>query len=137
MIPLFFVIVVGVILLVVFETTNVTKYSFSQLLDLANGAGFSGQDAVTAAAVALAESGGNPKAYNPEIRAGTSINKGSYGLWQIYLQDHPEFEGVDLYDPQVNADAAYRTYRTAGNSFAPWSTYNSKIYLSHVPAEYS
>lgn len=95
-------------------------------------AGFSGGDLITAVAIALAESGvggivGNADAYNPEIlaRGGTPEGQGSYGLWQIYLRDHPEFSGENLFDPQVNANAAFSIYRAAGNSFLPWATFKS------------
>jgi hypothetical protein len=83
---------------------------------LAAGAGFSGNDVDIATAVAMAESSGNPQAYNPE---------GSYGLWQIYLQDHPEFTGWNLYDPQTNARAAYQVYAKAGGRFTPWTTFKT------------
>ncbi len=108
--------------------------NFSELLTLAQGAGFVGQDAVTAAAIALAESGGNPNAYNPETAAGTAPNMGSYGLWQIYLQAHPEFSIENLKDPKTNASAAFTTYQEAGNSFQPWSTFKSGAYTAYVPS---
>lgn len=108
-------------------TSNVTN-----IAGYAQNAGFTGADLVIAVAVALAESGGNARAYNPETAAGAPEGKGSYGLWQIYLNAHPEFTGWDLYDPQTNADAAYAVYSAAGNSFKPWSTFNSGAYQSHL-----
>ena len=81
----------------------------SSLRGLAANAGFSGADLDTAVAVAVAESGGNPRAYNPETAAGAPQGKGSYGLWQIFLYRHPEFEGWDLFDPVSNAAAAFNT----------------------------
>lgn len=98
----------------------------------AQQAGWDGNDLVTAIAIALAESGGNPRAYNPETAAGAPAGKGSYGLWQIYLNAHPEFAGDDLYDPQMNANDAYEIYTKAGNSFTAWSTFNSGVYQAHV-----
>ncbi len=101
------------------------------LTQLAAGAGFSGNDLDVAVAVAMAESGGNPDAYNPE---------GSYGLWQIYLPDHPEFAGWNLFDPPTNARAAYQVYAKAGGRFTPWSTYRPgkhgepPRYLAFLPA---
>lgn len=97
----------------------------SAIYGYAVNAGFSGEDLITAVAVALAESGGNADAYNPEILAGAPNGQGSFGLWQIYLGDHPEFSGQNLYDPQTNANAAFSIYRRAGNSFSPWATFNS------------
>ena len=102
-----------------------------QLAALASGAGFSGADLVTAVAIALAESGGNPQAYNPERAAGAAQGAGSFGLWQIYLQAHPEFSGVNLFDPQTNANEAYAVYSQAGG-FSPWSTFKSGAYLAYA-----
>jgi Lysozyme like domain len=104
----------------------------------AQNAGFTGADLLTAVAIALAESGGNPNDYNPETaaRGGTPTGKGSYGLWQIYLNKHPEFAGWNLYDPQTNANAAFSIYSAAGNSFQPWSTYTGgqyQAFLTQVP----
>jgi len=107
-----------------------------QIAQFAQNAGFTGADLAVAVAVALAESGGNPHAYNPELAAagGTPKGLGSYGLWQIYLKQHPEFSGQNLYDPQTNADAAYSVYLASGSSFHPWSTYGngSGIYSGHM-----
>jgi Lysozyme like domain len=111
------------------------KLGFTDLMTLAQGAGFSLTEAPVAAAIALAESSGNPQAYNPEKQAGTPEGKGSYGLWQIYLRAHPEFEGQDLYDPQTNARAAFSVYANAGG-FKPWSTYNNLAYQAHIPEDY-
>lgn len=98
----------------------------------AQNAGFSGVDLVTAVAIAFAESGGDPNAYNPETAAGAPQGQGSYGLWQIYLAAHPEFQGQNLYDPQTNANAAYSIYSAAGSSFSPWSTFGSGAYTNFV-----
>jgi hypothetical protein len=107
----------------------------ADLAQLAAGAGFSGNDLDIAVAVAMAESGGNPNKYNPETQAagGTPPGKGSYGLWQIYLKKHPEFEGVNLLDPQTNAHAAFDVYSRAGG-FTPWTTYTQGQYLAFLPA---
>ena len=92
------------------------KLSLDQLKGLAAQAGFTGDDINIAAAVAMAESGGDPNAYNTE---------GSYGLWQVYLPAHPQYANDPnaLYTPSFNAQAAYSIWRAAGNSFNPWSTY--------------
>jgi hypothetical protein len=108
--------------------------SISQLLALASAAGFSGSDLATAVAIALAESGGNPQAYNPEAAAGAPQGYGSFGLWQIYLKAHPEFQGQNLFDPATNAAAAYAVYSAAGSSFSPWSTFTSGIYSASLEA---
>lgn len=99
----------------------------------AQSAGFSGQDLLTAVAVALAESSGDPNVYNPETAApgGTPPGQGSYGLWQIYAKEHPEFSGWNLNDPQTNANAAFRLYSAAGG-FSPWAAYNSGQYQAYL-----
>jgi len=104
------------------------------LVIVASNAGFEGSDLITAVAVALAESGGNPKAYNPEVAAGTPAGRGSFGLWQIYRKAHPEFDGWDLFDPQQNATAAFQVFTAAGDSFSPWSTFKSGAYQAHLAA---
>lgn len=108
--------------------------SVAQLLGLAANAGFVGPDLDTAVAVALAESGGNPTAYNPEKAAGAVQGKGSFGLWQIYITAHPEFAGENLLDPQTNAAAAYSIYAAAGNSFSPWSMFKNGAYEAQLAA---
>jgi hypothetical protein len=76
------------------------KLGIPELKQLASNAGFSGDDLDTAVAIALAESGGDPEAYNPETEAGTAPGRGSYGLWQIYQTAHPEYDSATLFDPQ-------------------------------------
>jgi len=108
--------------------------TISQIAAIAAGAGFSGDDLATAVAIALAESEGNPQAYNPEKAAGAAQGQGSFGLWQIYLSKHPEFSALDLLDPQTNAGAAFAIYSGAGNSFRPWATYTNHAYLTYMGA---
>lgn len=95
-----------------------------QIAQLAYNAGFRGNDLNTAVAIAMAESGGNPAAYNPEAAAGTPNGHGSRGLWQIYGFVHPKYDGQHAFDPKVNAQAAYEIYRQSGGRFTAWSTYN-------------
>lgn len=109
--------------------------SIPQILAVASNAGFSGNDLSTAAAIALAESGGDESNYNPEPGAagGTPPGQGSYGLWQIYWKKHQNFNQAALYDPQYNASAAYSIYAARGNSFMDWTTYTHGLYLAFVP----
>lgn len=99
----------------------------SQIAQLAYKAGFRGDALNIAVAVALAESGGNTNAYNPESAAGTPPGSGSRGLWQIYGVAHPEYNNDSAFDPAINAQAAYKVFREAGNRFTPWSTYNAGL----------
>lgn len=109
-----------------------TTYSLQQLLTLAQQAGFTGQNADIAAAIAEAESGGNVAAYNPETGAGAAPGWGSYGLWQIFRTAHPQYSPTQLDTPAYNAQAAYQVYQAAGDSFSPWSTYHSGAYQQYL-----
>jgi hypothetical protein len=102
------------------------KLSVADLAQLAANAGFSGNDLLIAVAIALAESGGDPSAL------GDKTIGGSVGLWQIYVPKHPEFTGWNLYDPQTNANAAFRVYQAAHNTFTPWATYGNGMYMSYL-----
>lgn len=77
-------------------------------------AGFSPDQAVTMTAIALAESGGNSDAHNPH-------GENSQGLWQINAAAHPDLAGQNLYDPLVNAKAAFEVSQD-GNDVSPWTT---------------
>jgi murein DD-endopeptidase MepM/ murein hydrolase activator NlpD len=95
--------------------------SFNQLEQLAKNAGFSSALAPVMAAIALAESGGNPSATNPYDNNGTQT---SWGLWQISYGNHnapPSWS-----DPQANANLAYQKYVSQG--LGAWGTYTSGKY---------
>lgn len=117
-----------------------SKTSASNLVQLARIAGFSGGDEYVAAAIALAESKGDPSAYNKEEqdvpgrygRDSAEDGLGSYGLWQIYLAAHPEFSGIDLYEPQNNANAAFKIFSDAGDSFRPWTSFQSGTFAGFL-----
>lgn len=114
------------------STTPGGTLNVQQISSYASRAGFSGSALVTATAIALAESGGDPTAYNPETAAGNPAGQGSVGLWQININAHPEFAGQNLNDPQTNANAAYAVYLKAGYSFQPWATYTGGQYVSFL-----
>ena len=108
----------------------------AQLLQLAQGAGFKGQDANTMAAIAMAESSGNPGAHNRN--AGTGDN--SYGLAQINmlgsmgparLKQFGLQRNEQLLDPQTNFKAAKQVRDSSG--FGAWSTYGSGGYKQFLP----
>jgi hypothetical protein len=93
-------------------------YSKNQLEALWIHAGGNKTVASVAAAIALAESSGNPNAHNAS---------GATGLWQILGADSPG----NLYNPEVNAKNAVEKYRAAGG-FSPWVTYTSGAYKSEL-----
>lgn len=104
-------------------------YGFSQLYQMAVNAGFSpGQQANTAAAIALAESGGNSNNVNTNYRSDPG---GSYGLMQINAASWPQFMTPGIYDPQTNMNNAYSVYQAQG--FSAWSTYKNGAYSAYMP----
>lgn len=106
------------------------QLSAADIASFAAGAGFQGPDLITAVAIALAESSGNPNAIGDQSLA--PANGPSIGLWQINIgsQAHPELAGANLQDPATNAAAAYGIYSASG--FRPWTTYGSGKYLLSV-----
>jgi len=100
--------------------------NLAQLRALAVSTGFPNPD--LAAAVAMAESGGNPNAEaiitNPLPGNGPER---SFGLWQINTLAHPTYSEASLLDPTYNALAAY-TISNGGTNWRPWSTYTSGLY---------
>lgn len=76
-------------------------------------------DPRTAAAIALAESGGVPGALGD--------GRTSVGLWQIHLPSWPQFSHLDMLNPEKNADAASRISKR-GTDWHHWSTYRSGAY---------
>ncbi len=110
--------------------------SASEIKGYAKKAGFSGQDLDIAVAVALAESGGDTTAHNPVGR------DNSYGLWQINMKGDMGFnrrneflinDNTELYDPRVNADAAYKVWKAQGWERG-WTTYKSGKYKQFMPS---
>lgn len=109
--------------------------SDAQIARHAKAAGFQDFDLQIAVAVALAESGGNERAHN------STPPDNSYGLWQINMlgamgpERRRQFgikSNDELFDPAVNAKAAYDVYKRAGNKWRPWSTYTNDTYLRYM-----
>jgi len=104
--------------------------SYGSLVSLAQSAGLSSSAARIAAAIAMAESGGNPEAHNPKPP------DDSYGLWQINMLGRlgPERRAAfglssnsELYDPATNAQAMF-AISNGGARWTPWTTYTSGAY---------
>jgi lysozyme-like protein len=104
-------------------------YSWSELIYLASQAGF-GADSDTAAAVALAESGGRRTVLGDLCLAPS--NGPAVGLWQINSAKHKEYTQEQLLDPATNASEAYRIYAAAGNDFTDWTQYNNGVYAQFL-----
>lgn len=108
----------------------------AQLLQLAQGAGFKGNDAQTMAAIIKAESSGNPYAHNTNRSTGDN----SYGLSQINMIDNlgparrKQFglkSNEQLLDPQTNLRAAKQVKDSSG--FGAWTTFKSGKYKQFLP----
>jgi hypothetical protein len=91
-------------------------YSYGQLEQLWINAGGSTALAPLMAAIALAESSGDPRAYNPS---------GATGLWQILGAVNPADQD-NLTNPEVNAHEAVLKYQEQG--LGAWVTYTSGAY---------
>jgi len=112
------------------------SFNVGQLKELALGVGFNEKNASIAAAVAMAESGGDSS--NDTIKSGLYARNGetSYGLWQINMTGALGPERIkqlglssykDLYDPVTNAKAAFKL--SGGSNWSPWSAYNDGKHL--------
>lgn len=100
--------------------------SFAQLEQLWTSVGGNPSAAPVAAAVALAESGGNVGSVNPNDPGG------SYGLWQINGASHPQYDPTQLAtNPAYNAAAAVQVSNN-GTDFRPWTTYTNGAYLQYL-----
>jgi hypothetical protein len=106
--------------------------TFSELYNLARGAGFDEAKARIAAAIALAESSGNPKA---NCKTGMPCASGgpedSRGLWQINIRGNPKYAGYDLYDPKINAQVAFEISK-GGSDFSAWTTFKTGAYQKYL-----
>lgn len=87
------------------------QWTMQQLEQLAMAAGC--DDPHVAAAIAMAESGGNPSAIGD--------NGKSIGLWQIHMPSHREYSRDVLMTPDGNASAMSAIHAVAG--WRPWSTW--------------
>jgi cell wall-associated NlpC family hydrolase len=97
----------------------VPRMSPEDIYAVALKAGFSPEQAVTFTAISLAESGGDPSVN----AAGTEDSR---GLWQINVSPgvRPNKWG-DLYDPLINARAAYEV-SGGGRNIQPWSVTHAR-----------
>lgn len=106
-----------------------------RLVALAQGAGFSTSQARIMAAVALAESGGNPAAVGDQSLADSTWGP-SIGYWQIRsLRAHTgtgkERDATRLTDPAFNARSARIIFGQQG--YRAWTVYRTGAYGRHLP----
>ncbi len=103
--------------------------SYPQLFDLAQKAGFSGGSALTIAAIAEAESNGDPSAINHNKNGTTD-----YGVLQINSSNLKSL-GItpqQAMDPSTAFNAAYMLSKS-GTNFHDWTTYNDDRYVFFKP----
>jgi len=101
------------------------RLTMSEMTQMARDAGFDEKTAPIAAAIGMAESGGNP--------GNIAVNDGgkgynSYGVMQIN-GSHPNAQAA--LDPREGFKQAY-TISNGGTDFSPWSTYNKGTYKQYL-----
>lgn len=110
-----------------------TKMKLEELRQIAEEAGFDAKESRIMAAIAMAESSGNPNAHNKKRP------DNSYGLWQINMIDDlgPERRAAlglksneDLFDPKINAKAA--KYIRDRQGLSAWSVYRNNLHLPYM-----
>jgi hypothetical protein len=107
----------------------------TRIYTYARGTGFSPEESVMATAIALAESGGRPRAHNP------TPPDDSYCLMQVNMLGPlgPERRAryrlrrnTDLYDPATCMRVAYGI-SAGGANWRPWTTFTRGSYLRFLP----
>ncbi len=86
-------------------------------------AGWTGDNAATAVAIVLAESGGKTNAYRPASANPRGGN--DRGLWQINDKAHPALSDQDAYWPPTATAYAYGLWQRSG--WGPWN-YGPRAY---------
>lgn len=119
------------------QTAGQSTLSAEQIGAVAWNAGIHDEPTMARAiAIALAESGGNARAYNGNRATGDD----SYGLWQINMLGsmgparRRQFDissNEELYDPQKNAQAMW-ILSNHGKNWAPWSAFKNNSYMQHI-----
>lgn len=111
-------------------TSGGSALSAADIRKYAAGAGFTGTVLDNMVGIAFAESGGVPTSHNGKPP------DDSYGLWQINMigklgPDRRLKFGIsnneELYNPVINAGAAYIIYKSQGLN--AWTTYKNGAYL--------
>lgn len=119
------------------------RLSPNEIAHVAQAAGFTGDDLVTAVAVCLAESDGETTAMGRSKAIDSNTGNRDHGLWQISNKWHQRNgdgtpgkllkAGNTWRDPFVNARLAKQIYDGAGHKFTPWSVFNSGSYKQYIP----
>lgn len=111
----------------------------SEIYTVARGAGLPDGRAKVAAAIAMAESGGNPSAHADDS------DDNSYGLWQINMlgalgparrATYNLSSNEALFNPQTNA-RVMSAISKQGQDFHAWTTFTSGRYKAFLPNQVS
>jgi hypothetical protein len=132
-------------------TASGTCVRYATRAGWANNGYFAG-DLVTAAAICVAESTGDPKLYTCDNASGQIIAHGDFGqgqpvkcpagtvsydrgLWQLNTAVPGAVNDTCAFNPVCNAKTAYLA-SGRGTSFAPWSSYDQDVYTKFIdPAQ--
>jgi hypothetical protein len=114
--------------------------TMSDLRVLARQTGFPSARVDEAVAVAMAESGGDQWAQGDPRGPSGPVPNGlskSFGLWQVHIGFHPEFDPTQLLTADYSARAAFLISR-GGTDWHLWSTHLSiggkpPLYLRFMP----
>ena len=114
--------------------------SLDQIRAIAASVGF--PDPAFAAAVAMAESGGDMYAQGDPRGPFLSVPNGqstSFGLWQIHTPTSPQYDATRLLqDPTYNAQAAFAISRGGTYWTGPWwTTISTGSYQQYLPQGYA
>lgn len=102
-------------------------YNYTQLRNLWIKAGGSRPWSYVMAAIAMAESGGNPHARH--VDANGSVD---WGLWQINsVHFRGNVNATTMQEPSANAKEAVAVFNSSGPH--AWSTYNNGAYKHYMP----
>ena len=113
------------------------KFSVGDMTRLAEGAGFTPEQARVMGAIGFAESGGRAGVDTSMTIDPGKKNEYSIGLFQVNAQAHGDklrklgYTEDDLRDPQKAAQVAKMVYDEVG-SFKPWSVYKSGAYADYL-----
>ena len=78
-------------------------------------AGFTGQALDYAVKICQCESG------NDTFARLLTSREDSRGLMQINIFAHPEYESIDLYNPQLNCNVAFELFNNRNKTFKDWT----------------
>jgi hypothetical protein len=110
--------------------------TFNEIRAFAVLAGFTGAAADIAAAIALAESGGDSFAQGDPHGSSAATPNGtstSFGLWQVHTPVHQQYKPSRLLqEPLYSAQAAY-AISNGGVNFNPWTTFRDGTYKRFLP----